>query len=263
VTRVSSIFSQILQLIPRLEFESAVRQHNSERHARGFTSWGHAVISTASSTISCQPGDSIETVDLQGQLELVKAAKANGINRFIFVSFRHDPLNPSPLSGAKQAVERSLHDLNHTILQASFFMEVWLSPSLGFDYANARVRIFGSGEGKVSWISFFDVAELCVAVLDDKAVYRATIELGGPEALSPLQVVRIFEQESGRRYELEYVPQEALESQALASTGSLEKSFAALMLKLSRGDEIDMRPVHEKFPFPLTSVRDYARKVSG
>jgi NADH dehydrogenase len=202
-------------------------------------------------------------VDLQGQLELVKAAKANGINRFIFVSFRHDPLNPSPLSGAKQAVERSLHDLNHTILQASFFMEVWQSPSLGFDYANARVRIFGSGEGKVSWISFFDVAELCVAVLDDKAVYRATIELGGPEALSPLQVVRIFEQESGRRYELEYVPQEALESQARASTGSLEKSFAALMLKLSRGDEIDMRPVHEKFPFPLTSVRDYARKVSG
>jgi uncharacterized protein YbjT (DUF2867 family) len=222
-----------------------------------------AVISTASSTISRQPGDSIETVDHQGQLDLVKAAKANAIDRFIFVSSRHDPLNPSPLSDAKRAVERGLHDLNHTILQPSFFMEVWLSPRLGFDYANARVRIYGSGEGKVSWISFFDVAEFCVAVLDNKAAYRSTIELGGPEVLSPLQVVRIFEQESGRQYELERVSREALESDAHAATGSLEKSFVALMLTLSRGDEIDMRPVLEKFPLRLTSVRDYARKVSA
>ena len=43
MTRVSSIFSQILQLIPRLEFESAVRQHKAERHARGFTCWGQFI----------------------------------------------------------------------------------------------------------------------------------------------------------------------------------------------------------------------------
>jgi hypothetical protein len=43
VTRVSSIFSQILRLIPRLDFESAVRQHNAERRARGFTRWGHVL----------------------------------------------------------------------------------------------------------------------------------------------------------------------------------------------------------------------------
>jgi hypothetical protein len=41
--RVCSIFSQILQLIPRDRFEEAVRQHNAERHARGFTSWGQFV----------------------------------------------------------------------------------------------------------------------------------------------------------------------------------------------------------------------------
>jgi hypothetical protein len=41
--RVCSIFSQILQLIPRDSFEGAVRKHQAERHARGFTSWGQAV----------------------------------------------------------------------------------------------------------------------------------------------------------------------------------------------------------------------------
>src|SRR5260370_3619535 len=43
VTRVSSIFSQMLQLFSRHEFEQAVREHRAERHARGFTCWGQFV----------------------------------------------------------------------------------------------------------------------------------------------------------------------------------------------------------------------------
>jgi hypothetical protein len=41
--RVCSIFSQILQLIPRDRFEAAVEEHQAERHARGFSSWGQFV----------------------------------------------------------------------------------------------------------------------------------------------------------------------------------------------------------------------------
>lgn len=41
--RFCSIFSQLLQLFPRLEFESAVKGHQAEYHARGFTSWGQLV----------------------------------------------------------------------------------------------------------------------------------------------------------------------------------------------------------------------------
>lgn len=43
MTRVCSIFSQLLQLFPRSEFEQAVRQHRAERHARGFTCWGQFI----------------------------------------------------------------------------------------------------------------------------------------------------------------------------------------------------------------------------
>jgi hypothetical protein len=43
LNRFCSIFSQVLQLFSRLEFESAVRQHKAERHARGFTCWGQFV----------------------------------------------------------------------------------------------------------------------------------------------------------------------------------------------------------------------------
>ena len=38
-----SMFSQILKLFPRLEFESLVRRTRAERHARGFSSWDQFV----------------------------------------------------------------------------------------------------------------------------------------------------------------------------------------------------------------------------
>ena len=41
--RVSSIFSQMLQLFSRTEFERAVAEHRAERHARGFSCWGQFV----------------------------------------------------------------------------------------------------------------------------------------------------------------------------------------------------------------------------
>jgi IS4 transposase len=38
--QVCSIFSQLLKLVSRRDFEKAVKEHKAERHARGFTSWG-------------------------------------------------------------------------------------------------------------------------------------------------------------------------------------------------------------------------------
>ena len=63
MTRVSSIFSQILQLIPRLEFESAVRQNQAEWHARGFSSWGQFI-----AMLFCQLGHAKSLREICGGL---------------------------------------------------------------------------------------------------------------------------------------------------------------------------------------------------
>ncbi len=63
MTRVSSIFSQILQLIPRLEFESAVRRHEAERHARGFSCWGQFI-----AMLFCQLGHAKSLREICGGL---------------------------------------------------------------------------------------------------------------------------------------------------------------------------------------------------
>ena len=63
MTRVCSIFSQILQLISRAEFELAARKHNAERHARGFTSWGQFV-----AMLFCQLGHAKSLREICGGL---------------------------------------------------------------------------------------------------------------------------------------------------------------------------------------------------
>jgi len=49
-----------------------------------------AVITTASSTFSRQEGDSIETVDRQGQLHLIDAAERAGVRQFVYISIPPD-----------------------------------------------------------------------------------------------------------------------------------------------------------------------------
>jgi uncharacterized protein DUF4372 len=63
LTRVCSIFSQILQLIPRVEFESVVHKYQAERHARGFSSWGQFV-----AMLFCQLGQAKSLREICGGL---------------------------------------------------------------------------------------------------------------------------------------------------------------------------------------------------
>jgi uncharacterized protein YbjT (DUF2867 family) len=221
-----------------------------------------AVISTASSTLSRQEGDSIESVDSNGLLNLVQSAGDGGVNQFIFISVYPMP-QTSPLQNAKRKVERKLMEskMNYTILQSALFMEVWLSPAVGFDFPNSKATIYGEGKNKLNWISLFDVAAIAVASLDNEAARNSVFQLGGPEELSPLEAVKIFEKHSGNKFTIENVPIAALQAQKDAASDSLSESFAALMLNYAEGDKIDTKETRKVYPFRLTSVMDYVKRI--
>lgn len=63
MNRVCSIFSQILQFIPRLTFEAQVREHKAERHARGFNSWTQLI-----AMLFCQLGHAQSLREITGGL---------------------------------------------------------------------------------------------------------------------------------------------------------------------------------------------------
>ena len=223
-----------------------------------------AVLSTASSMLSRQPGDTIEGVDRIGQLQLIEAAASAGVKHFVYVSF--SPVaDDFALQRAKREVEQALiaSGMTYTILRPTFFMEIWFSAPLGFDVAARSVRIFGAGENPISWISFPNVAEFAVRSLNTTAARNATFTLGGPEALAPIAAVRIFEELAGAPFTVEYVLEAVLRAAKTSARRALDEAFAALSLGYAHGDAVDMRATLEAMPVRLVGVREYAKWLSN
>jgi uncharacterized protein YbjT (DUF2867 family) len=169
-----------------------------------------------------------------------------------------------PLQSAKRDVETRLQQsrMAYTILQPTCFDEVWLSPALGFDLPNATAQIYGGGHHRISWISVHDVARFAVAALDTPRALNAVIRLGGPEALSPLDVVQLAERITGRRFDVRHVPETALRTQYESATNSMDKSFAALMLYYAAGDVVDMAGPLRLFQVPpMRSVYEHLQST--
>jgi NADH dehydrogenase len=117
--------------------------------------------------------------------------------------------------------------------------------------------LYGGGDQPISWISYRDVARAAVSAIIDGVGRNAIVELGGPEALSPREVVRMFEAAGAGEIMTESVPVEALQRQLETAPDPLEQSFAGLMLQYAAGDAVDTAISRTLFPFQMTSVRDF------
>ena len=223
-----------------------------------------SVISTVSMIGTGKPGDSFEATDERGTLNLIAAAKAARVEHFIYISFDTDSVPESPLRNAKAKVEDALRasSMTYTILQPSYFMETWLGPRLGVDVANARAQIFGSGDRKMDYVSLYDVAELAVQSLTNAAARNATLRFGGPEAVTQREAIRAFEQAAGRAFQVQEIPEQALEAQYEGATDPMQRTFAALMLGAARGHDVVAGDVLTKFPIKMTTVQEFAKRVA-
>jgi uncharacterized protein YbjT (DUF2867 family) len=221
------------------------------------------VISTASVMVSRQPDDMVERVDGHGQNDLIDAAKSCGVDSFVYTSFSGGIDRDFPFRNSKREVEHYLRAsvLAFTILRPTFYMEVWLTPISGFDYVNHRATVYGTGHNKISWLSFYDVARFALLCIDNADARNATFELGGPEAVTPLDVVRIFEQATGEPFEIDFVSEQTLSDEQISGENSWSRSVAGLRRCYADGDVVDMRELRERFPMAMTSVRDYATRV--
>ncbi len=209
-----------------------------------------------------RPGESIERVDRDGQLALVAAAAEEGVERFVYVSYSGVIGKDDPLTLAKRAVERTLKHsgMTWTVLRPSFFMETWFSPALGFDVAAGTARIYGAGLEPISWVTRDDVADFAAEAVDSEEARNATLEIGGPEALSPLDAVEVIEAVSGRKLQVDHVGEDILRARLAAAADPGERSLTALMLAYARGNAIPMEDMAERFGLELTTLRSWAEQ---
>jgi hypothetical protein len=136
-------------------------------------------------------------------------------------------------------------------------MEVWLSPTVGFDAANAKAQIYGSGDQTISWISYKDVARYAVESTSNNLALNAELELGGPEPVSPNRVVKLYEQHLGKLFDVVHVPVEALQGQYQAVDEPMQKSFIGLMMCYAAGDPIPSDGVINSFVVRPVCIEEY------
>jgi NADH dehydrogenase len=226
----------------------------------------HTVVSTATSTTSRRRGDTLHTVDRSGQISLIEAARDAGVRRFVYVSVSPNASLGSELVACKREVEAFLQrsGLEWVILQPSAFMDLWLSRRLGWDFPRRRARIIGRGDQAVSLVSAADVAAFCMRAATDAVIRQPVVPIGGPEAVMPLEVVRVAEQLTGSPFQVQRIPTGVIRAAAvlLKPVAPIPAALLALAAGTAAcGDRINMSATAPQWSIRLTSLREYLENL--
>lgn len=146
--------------------------------------------------------DTVETVELQGNRNLVDAARAAGVKQFVFTSAYGASLdNPVPFMAAKAAAEAYLEasGVPYTILSPNVFMDTWIPVMVGGAVQTGQpVTLVNGGQRRHTMVSLQDVASFAVAAIGNPAALNQRIAIGGPMAVSWAEVVAACGRALGR-----------------------------------------------------------------
>ncbi len=221
------------------------------------------VISTATAVLT--PGNSLAAVDRDGHLALVAAAVKAKVEKFVYVSVSPNlPDDCCELVRHKRKVERAIRasGLKWTILQPAPFMEIWLGPPLGWDLPAGKAQSFGAGTAPISWVSLEDVAAYAMASVTEPKSDNQDIPIGGPTAMTTIEVMQTFEQISRRKFKLKKIPglMPKIMSVILRPFKPKLASLMALGVETMKGEVIDLTKARAIFGLPGISVAEFGAK---
>jgi uncharacterized protein YbjT (DUF2867 family) len=224
------------------------------------------VITTANSFLRNEP-DNPQSVDLEGNRNLIDAAKAAGAEQFIFVSASvADPNSPVPFLQAKAKTEEYLRTggMTFTILAPNAFMDFWLANAIGLPAINGQpIYIVGEGRRKHSFISDTDVAKIATASIDNRQAFNQRLVIGGPEPISFLDTIAVYERLLGRKVNVEHVaPMQPVPAFSEGSLAPFARNLIPVFSSFEMFDSpMDMSEFTKKFEIGLMSVEQFARQM--
>ncbi|KGF73712.1 3-beta hydroxysteroid dehydrogenase [Neosynechococcus sphagnicola sy1] len=165
-----------------------------------------AVIDAATS----RPTDSlsIKEVDWQGQVSLIQAVKAAGIQRLIFFSILNAEQYPHvPLMEIKHCTELFLAEsgLDYTILRCCGFLQGLIGQYAIPILERQAVWVMGETE-PIAYMDTQDIAKFAIRALSVPATLRQTFPLVGTRAWNPYEIIRLCERLSGREAKITRMP---------------------------------------------------------
>jgi uncharacterized protein YbjT (DUF2867 family) len=222
------------------------------------------VITTANAFLA-RGDESVATVDIQGTRNLIDVAREVGVRQFIFTSaLLPDAYRSIDYFAAKFDNEEYLQrsGLTWTILRPTAFMETWAA-MIGDALARGEtVRIFGPGTNPLNFVAVDDVAEVAALTVDRGDALNAFIAIGGPENLTLLDVVEIFERVTGKRARRQHLPVALLRVMARLVrpiNPVFARMVAAGVYSATVPQPFDPAPMLARFPITPTRLEDWAR----
>lgn len=167
-----------------------------------------AVVSAFSAFGRPQGGD-LRSADLQGNINLIRAAEKTASGHFVLVSLHGaGPDSPLELGRIKHQVEQVLtaSNLTWTIIRPTASMEVWATLIAAPLLQDHKTRIFGRGDNPINFVSARDVAAFVELALFDPELRGQAIDVGGPDNLSVNQFVHRFEELTGATGKEQHIP---------------------------------------------------------
>lgn len=214
--------------------ESALREEGAEpfrgdlKDAESLAAACRAVstVITTANSVGRGGDDTVETVDLEGNRQLVEAAAQSGVEHFIFVSAQgEDPDHPVPFLRAKGLTSQRLRKsgMAYTVLLPDIYMDVWIPlVVLGPVQTGRPVSIVMGGKRRHYCVAVRDVAALAVACVGNDAAENRDLLIGGPEALSWSEIISTFERVNGVEVEVQSLdPGESMPGFPDAVTGMM------------------------------------------
>lgn len=205
-------------------------------------------------------------VDRRGHTDLIDVAKAAGVRHFIYTSV-HDygpAYRAVPLFRIKYQVEKHLEasGLSYTILRPTAFMEAHAHALIGVPILEkGKVVLFGSGERPRNFVAADDVAAFAVLALRNASLAGATLDVGGPENWTSMEVVRLYERLSRRTAKVTRVPVAVLRL-AYPLLRPLHAGFSQVLQSAVVGETADQRfdaqRLRDRFPVQLTRLEAWA-----
>lgn len=211
-------------------------------------------------------GNTPRTVDDLGGRSLIAAASAAGVRHMVMMSIHGAHMDhPIDLFRAKAETEQTLRSsgLGYTILRPTAFMELWLDIIATPMLKQGQAMIFGRGVNPINFVSVQDVARFARIGLDDPQARGETIELGGPENLSLMDVVQMIERVTGRVVSKRHIPLPAMRAMALLArplNPAFTRQSAAGVMMDTQDMRFDPAPTLARYPGELRRMEDVARE---
>ncbi len=154
-------------------------------------------------------GDSPQTVDAEGNGNLIRAARVARVEHFILVSVQGAaPDHPMDLFRMKYRAEQELRasGLAWTIIRPTAYMETWATLIGEPLVKTGKTRLFGHGTNPINFVAADDIAAFVALAATDPALRGELIEVGGPENLTMKQFARAFDLLGGKAGAVSRVP---------------------------------------------------------